>query len=74
MGVLVLGGWGIGGEFDVAQDTPGVQGNTHAKFHENRFSSVAVHRKPTDTQTDTQTHTHTSSFIYIDGPLSPEGV
>ena len=51
-----------GGEFDVAEDTPRVQENTHAKFHENRFSSVVVHRE----LTDTQTNRHTASFIYID--------
>ena len=48
---------GEGGEFDVAEDTPRVQENIHAKFHGNRFIGVAVHRE--------HTGTHTSSFIYI---------
>ena len=33
---------GEGGEFDVAEDTPRVQENIHAKFHENWLSIVAV--------------------------------
>ena len=41
---------GEGDEFDVVEDTRRVQENIHAKFHENRFSSVAVHRERTDTQ------------------------
>ena len=61
---------GEGGEFDVAEDTPRVQENIHAKFQENWFSGVVVNREHThthtDRQTDTHTHTHTSSFVDID--------
>ena len=52
---------GKGGEFDVAEDTPRVQENIHAKFHGNRFIGVAVHREHTDTQT------HTRPLLYICG-------
>ena len=40
---------GEGGEFDVPEDTPRVQENIHAKFHEYWFSGVAVHREHTHT-------------------------
>ena len=55
---------GEGGEFDVAEDTPRVQENIHAKFHEHRFISVAVKSEQTHRHTDTQTDTHTHGLFY----------
>ena len=46
-----------GGDFDVPEDTPRVQKNIHAQFHENRFSSVAVHSE------HTHRHTHTRPLL-----------
>merc|ERR1712035_43129 len=53
---------GEGGEFDVAEDTPRVQENIHAKFHENWLSIMAVHREHTHTHTHTRKHMHKHTY------------